>query len=246
MKEEKARSNAKRNFTSSVNSFNLLHGDDALIDLLGRAFDKVERCWDLLENAQTAFIDATDIEDIETDRKGLPYKRIGSALSGVSEEVQPVNKRCNGGRKNSFDEYRGGESEGGRRTKGKTCSRGESVEGHERKGRLDRFLSKKVEMELAMANFARIDRDIKDLVAEASDGDKRREWKKREDKIDSLRKKLAAVGKIDPTRTVEIAQLKDAFVKEVETPFLAPHKWFIGEFKNSAIVLGGGDDQENF
>ena len=57
-----------------MNNFNLLHPDDASIDLLGRAFDKVERCWNMLVHAQTAFINATDIEDIETDPKSLLYR----------------------------------------------------------------------------------------------------------------------------------------------------------------------------
>ena len=238
MKEEKARSNAKRNFTSSVNSFNLLHGDDASIDLLGRAFDKVERCWELLENAQTAFIDATDIEDIETDPKGLPYiNESETHYQGVLRKYNQSTKDATVAERTHLTNIAETKAKDDDERRAKLAAEEKAAKDVREKGeRLDRFLSEKVEMKLAMENFARINRDIKDVVAEASDGDKRREWKKLEDEIDSLRKKLAAVGKIDPTQTVEIAQLQDTFVTDVETPFLATHKWFIGEFKNSAIV----------
>ena len=72
-KEERVRTQAKKNFTTSINSYNLLHADAASVDLLTKAYEKVQRCWELLESAQNAFIEVTDIDDIETDPKGLPY-----------------------------------------------------------------------------------------------------------------------------------------------------------------------------
>ena len=71
VKEERIRTQAKKNFTTSVNLYNLLHASASSIDLLANAFEKVQRCWDLLESAQNAFIEVTEIEDIELDPKGL-------------------------------------------------------------------------------------------------------------------------------------------------------------------------------
>ena len=72
-KEERIRTQAKRNFTTSINAYNLLYAESASIDLVQNAFDKVQRCWERLESAQDAFIEVTDIDDIETDPKGLKY-----------------------------------------------------------------------------------------------------------------------------------------------------------------------------
>ena len=71
-KEERVRTQARKNFTRSVTSFNLLHNESASIDLVTKAFEKVESCWERLELAQNAFIEVTEI-DIETDPKGVVY-----------------------------------------------------------------------------------------------------------------------------------------------------------------------------
>ena len=71
-KEERVRMQAKKNFTRNINTYNLLHAQEASIDLLTNAFEKVRNCWDLLESAQNAYIEVAEI-DIELDPKGLSY-----------------------------------------------------------------------------------------------------------------------------------------------------------------------------
>ena len=95
------------------------------------------------------------------------------------------------------------------------------------------FLSEKVELEMAMENFARINRDIQDVVMEASDVDKRHEWEKLEDEASSLRKKLVALGKIDPMK--DMYEIQKSFDMDVETPFSSNRKFFMTQLKGDSM-----------
>ena len=58
MAEAKAkivRSNCLRNFTRSENQFNEAHAQNLPLDLVTKAFDKLQTCYDKLEAAQDAF-----------------------------------------------------------------------------------------------------------------------------------------------------------------------------------------------
>ena len=233
-KEERVRTQAKKNFTTSINSYNLLHADAASVDLLTKAYEKVQRCWELLESAQNAFIEVTDIDDIETDPKGLPY------LDVSEQNYQDVLRTFSAFKKKAVTEERAylselekakTKEEDERKAKVAEAER-EAAALKEKDEREVEFLSEKVEFELAMDNFARVNRDIQDVVKDASDVDKRREWEKLEDEIGSLRKKLVALGKIDPTK--DMSDLQKLFVDDVETPFTENHKWFMTQLKTAS------------
>ena len=235
-KEERVRTQAKKNFTTSVNSFNILHGDSPTLDLLSKAFDKVQLCWDRLESAQNEFIEVTNIVDIENDPKGLPYldeseQKYQDVLSlfnnftkkAVQDEATQLADLA-AAKKKDDDEQRVKEA----------AEKRDAELQKEKDEKFQLFVSEKVELELAMDNFVRVNKDIQNVVAQASDEDKRREWKKLEDEIGSLRKMFAAVGKIDPTQSLD--DIRTKFVDEVESSFTVNHKWFLTQFKSSSTA----------
>ena len=69
---KKIRSNCLSNFTRSANTFDALYNDEAPIDILTGAFEKVQSCWEKLEAAQDSFIELTAI-DVDTDAMGIAY-----------------------------------------------------------------------------------------------------------------------------------------------------------------------------
>ena len=236
VKEERIRTQAKKNFTTSVNLYNLLHASASSIDLLTNAFEKVQRCWDLLESAQNAFIEVTEIEDIELDPKGLSY------LDVPEQNYQDVLKTYSAYKKQAATEEQTFltnlekkkiKDEDERRAKeaGEERSAVESKKNAEREAE---FSSAKVDFEIAVDNFIRVNKDIQEILTDASDIDKRREWEKLEDEIDSLRKKLVALGKIDPTQ--DISDIKKMFLDDAETPFTENHKWFVNQLKSTSTT----------
>ena len=91
-----------------------------------------------------------------------------------------------------------------------------------------------MDFELAVDYFIRVNKDVQEILKDASDVDKRREWEKLEDEIDSLRKKLVALGKIDPTQ--DISDIKKKFLDDAETPFTENHKWFVNQLKSTSTT----------
>ena len=89
-REERIRTQAKRNFTTSINSYNLLHGDLGSLDILTVACDKVQCCWELFESVQNAFIEMCDIDDIESDPKGLPYLYVHEQSHQDVQDIQCI------------------------------------------------------------------------------------------------------------------------------------------------------------
>ena len=71
-KLKNVRSHALSNFTRSYNNFNSLHDAASPKELVTAAFQKVDSCWNKLEEAQERFIEVTDI-DVENDNAGLKY-----------------------------------------------------------------------------------------------------------------------------------------------------------------------------
>ena len=73
---------------------------------------------------------------------------------------------------------------------------------------------------------------IKGVVAEASDTDKQDSLGKLENDFQETRKKLVALGSVDPLKDTKEHQ--DSFVTTVEKPFVVTQKWFLSQLKDSA------------
>ena len=73
--EKKAQTKALRNFTRNLNSLNELLNDAAVNSLVSPLYEKVKICWEKLEYAHDAYIDAVDaaVVDVENDPEGYPY-----------------------------------------------------------------------------------------------------------------------------------------------------------------------------
>ena len=182
---KRVRTQCLQNFTRSVNQFNEAHAKNLPLDLVTKAFDKVEVWYDKLEAAQDEFVMVADeeAEDYLTDagdsfQKALiaygEFKKRSVDDERTFHQHQAVqNQRAEDDRKAKEDED------------ARAASQLKVQE--ERRAR---FQSDKVELELAMDNFARVNTEIQDVVAGMSDGNKRQELKKLQDEMDSMRNLL--------------------------------------------------------
>ena len=235
-REKKIRSQSLSHFTRSVNNIFSLLKESAPTDLVTAAFDKVQSCWGKLEAAQDAFIEVTDI-DIETDDAGLKYldepgerhrqvlSRYASFLKKANEdEVSFQQKKTEEFQKEEYDR---------REKEAEEAKAAAVIKSREEAGR--KFEVASVEFDVAVDAFKRLNLGIKDVVSDASDNDRRREWQKLEKEFESLKNQLVALGSADPSK--DLSGFEDKFIADVESPFVASQKWFMAELKESSTSI---------
>ena len=223
---KRVRTQCMRNFTRSVNQFNEAHSKNLPLDLVTKAYDKVEMWYNKLEAAQDEFV-------MVAEEEAEDY------LTGAGDSFQKALIAYGKFKKRSVDEERSFQEdqavqnqrvEDDRKAKEDEEARAAS-QLKLREERKTKFEEDKVEFELAMDNFARVNAKIQEVVAGASDCDKRQKLKKLQDEMDSLKYKLVALGKTDHNE--DLTNLKGIFVDSVEKPFSANQKWLLSELKHS-------------
>ena len=153
--EKKKRTQCLRNFTRSVTVFDDVSTKNIPFDLVKKAFDKVESCYEKLEAAQDEYILVAAEE--ETDdylaAPGVSYQRILGAFGAFQQKSADDDKR--------EEAYQVAE-----------------VAEKERQDRELKFTEEKVQFELEMENFARLNLGFTDMMEDASDSDKRKQLEK--------------------------------------------------------------------
>ena len=70
---KKTRTQHLKQFTRNANLLQELLDQHAPSEIVAPQYEKFSICWDKLEEAHEAFISATDMDDIETNKDGYPY-----------------------------------------------------------------------------------------------------------------------------------------------------------------------------
>ena len=220
-KAKKVRTNCMRYFTRSEKQFNEVHAQDLPLDLVTKAFEKLQSCYNKLEKAQEAYALLADEEEEEDylENAGDSYQSI-LVKFGVFQK-KAANDELRFQRELAESKER---AEYDRKKKEKEDAAAE---------REVKFEEEKVEFELVMGNFARLNERVQNVMEEASDEDKRRELEKLQSGMDALKEKLVALGTIDPSQ--DLAELQQTFVDSVEKPFSANRKWLLSSLKNSTL-----------
>ena len=233
MAEKNNRTQRLKNFTRSVNAFNVLHQSDPLIDQLTLAFEKVSTRWDELEAAQDSLIET--IVDEKVAEAEMCY------LDEPETRYHKVLLEYNAYKKKSIeDESRARDlhatnaalAEDERRVKAVENARDIEAARIQTEKKLQ-FESAEEEFKLEVNVFAGTDSGIQDLMKDASVEDKRRSFEKLENQFHSIHKKLV-LGSIDPAK--DINDYRVLFEEKVEKPFTITQKWFLAELKNSVPI----------
>ena len=88
---KKKRTQALKQFTRNANLLQGFLDDQSASEIVAPQYEKFRTCWDQLEDAHETFIDATDMENIETDKDGFPYLNV--PVQGTDVEVFNIHKR---------------------------------------------------------------------------------------------------------------------------------------------------------
>ena len=217
---KKKRTQCLRNFTRSVGRFDEAHSKDIPLDLVSKAFEKVQICYDKLEAAQDEFV-LVAVEDEEEDYLEAPGNSFQRVLVAFGEF-----------QKKSAEEERTIQAQVAEKNEEAEVERKQKAATEAAEERRTKFLEEKAEFELEMDNFNRLNLRIQDVMEEASDADRRKELDRLQDEKDSLDEKLVSLGRVDSSQSLDA--VKAMFIASVETPFVANQKWLLSALKNSS------------
>ena len=226
---KRTRTNCLKNFTRSVKSYNELHAKELPLDLLTQAFDKVQLCFGKLEGAQDNYIEVADTEE-DVDYLEEPSERHQNVLITYGEYKKKCLNEERTFTQNQLEVNQKADEE--RRAK----ERQDAIVAEAEKTQNEKdalYSARLAEFQLAIDAFSRMNLSIKGVVQDASDTDKRDMLGKLEADFQDVRKKLVALETVDSAQDTK--EYKDSFVDNVEKPFVATQKWFLGELKDSVV-----------
>ena len=235
---KKKRTQALSKFTRAYNELIQQIDDSAPAILTTPQFEKVEACWEKLEDAQDDFIENTDI-DIDTDPQGIQYldepgQRHALGLKRYAEylkqekAVQTKHLEETAAQQKVVEEER------------------LKTEAREQKAAEDRLKAEELEAKFESAKagfmsrvvtFGGVNKDIQGTLEVASDTDKRKEWNKMESDFKALQTELHELSALDPSK--EIADVKAAFDTEARDLYVNTQKWILDKLKDCKITSGG-------
>ena len=232
-RERRLRINALSNFTRKFNDFTALLQTEPSTELLTKAYTKVDEVYDKLEQAQEAYLAIADI-DVENDEGGVKYldapgKRYNDVLTQYSAYMNTTSESERVSQQARAKEIQEEEVE---RQKTELAIAKEAADTKAQEETTKKFESAKNEFTLSLETFKRFHLNVKDVVTEASDKDKRREWKKLEDEFKVVGGQLTTLGSIDHLKDVK--EFQEQFIQDAEEPFKDLQKWFMSELKESS------------
>ena len=202
--EKKKRSTALGTFTRNEKAINTMFDENSPTHLVTPQFEKLQACWNKLEEAHDAYIESIDgdVDDATLNE-----------LDGPSERYQAVLKRYTTHLKAYAEQDRADlrQKELNDRKDEEQLKR----EAEELTRKVDtqaRFGSEKAELQLSISAFQRLAVGLKDSVKDASDSDKRRELEKLESNFNTIKTRFVKFAGINHTqdilRTLVILSLK--------------------------------------
>ena len=235
MAEEKKRTACLSKFTRNYNILIQRIDDESPESLVTPQYEKVKECWLSLEDAHDDFIAATDIEDIETDPKGLVY------IDAPNNNYQQALKRYSDFLKASqqlekvqIEEKTKQDLKAEEETRKQIAAEKREAEELLRKEELTvKFNSAKAELYSSIDSFKRLCIPFKDTVKDTSHSDKRSEWSSLHNEYQLLKKALTNLAALDHTQ--DLADINQRFIDDAETHYIALQKWVLSELKDAPV-----------
>ena len=236
--EKKKRITALSNFTRANNIFKSLIADKASAVLVTPQFQKVNSYWEKLEVAHDEFIEATDLDNIETDKDGMLYMEAPGEEYAAT--VRVYSTFLNGAaEKEDYDQRRMADEDRAKEVDARKCMQAEKKEAELQLSQEKLkavFDSAHAELDSSIDSFNRLSLTLVDTLAEASDADKRSEWKRYEADFHSLKDQLTKLHGIDHSQDCTV--ISNKFV-ETETVFTEIQKFMLKAMKETSLTSGG-------
>ena len=226
--EKRKRATALGAFTRNENHLNAMLDDASPIHIVTPQFEKLQTCWDKLEQAHDNYIEsiAGDIDE-ETEK----------SLDDPGKRYQDIVKRYSEYFKNSTvaDRESAREKEQKDREAENTLKK-EAEEIARKEEAKIRFDNEKAEIQMSISAFNRLAVSLK-TVDEASDSDKRSQLTKLETEFNLIKGQLIKCAGIDHNN--DMSDINKSFVDSVENPFVEFRDHIVGLLKNSSSTSGG-------
>ena len=223
---KKLRTNAKKNYTRTLNIVNALLADESPADLVKPQFDKLTSYWDKHEAAHDEYVDLNDddAEDTFLDQSALNHQEVLKQYSAFLKK-EKVDEGTHSKQKAEEDKRLEDE-----RVQREARER-KIIEDEKRAAERDmNFETEKGELLSMVESFRSFSTGIEDSLGGASDSDKRNEWLKVESEYKLIQKKLTTVSGIGHDK--DLKPLRDTFTASAEASFKLMQKWFLTELKD--------------
>ena len=233
---KKKRTQSLSKFTLNVNKLTKLINNNAPLELVRPQYEKVQECWNILEEAHDTYLEEIDENDLEgagglayLDKPGDDHSTVlvlfAVYLKGQDEaQVQAATRRA--------EQEQLLESNKRVREAKERKDQDEAVRVEELTQQFD---SLKSEVDSEVGVFGRSIVNLEDVLKDASGEDKRSKWQKVETEFNQLKDKYIKLGALDPAK--DIGDLSDKFKKEAEECFLAKQTWILPLLKDTSPVV---------
>ena len=241
--EKKRRTIALRNFSRSTGTLtNLLDKNQpsaVVMPEVNKHWEKVTECWDKLQSAHDAFLEETDIVDLETNKDGFPY--LDASTVTYNGLLTKYTKFCSDAKtvekgdveKAEVDKRKAEEAESKRIEAERLQTERENID-REKK---EKFEEEKKEFESAIDTFKRMNASIKETLKDASESDKRSQLERCTEEFSRLKEKFIKLSvSIDDN---DQETFKELYLESAEKPFTETEKWLLPEVKNTPKTSGG-------
>ena len=230
--EKRQRTTAKSNFTRNLNILTSLIDDQSQSFLVTEQFEKFKKCFQKLEETQEAFLNVTDIDDIENHADGLkfmdnPFEQYNTALKAYSNYLKTSQELEHTQAKKREEDGLAAEKE---------LQRQEAKE---------KFKCEAAKLEAAIDTFRQTNEKTQDSIIDAPASDKRQEWQKIEGDFDSLKSQLILLSGIDPTE--DTSAITKKFEDVAVSTYTTVKQWMmpkLTEKSQQATVIEGSSKTE--
>ena len=197
MGDKKERIRALSNFTRNVNTLTKLLDNSSPNSLTAPQFDKMNKCWERLEEAQDKYLESAEGDmDIETDKDGVAYLDAPSVqyndiLVRYATHVktsEAENKEALNQQEKDDEKAR---EENRRKIESDKIAEDTRLRNEELKMKFD---SAAAELSLAIDTFGSLNIGLQDSLTDASVTYKRKEWQRVEKDFELLKQQLVTVS----------------------------------------------------
>ena len=226
--EKRKRSTALGAFTRNENTINVMLDELSPTHIITPQFEKLQACWNKLEEAHDAYIESIDgdVDEVTLNSLDEPSTRYQTVVKRystyfrTSTEQDRVELRAK--------ELKDREDEEKLKRDAEELTRKAEAQA--------RFDSEKAELQMTISAFKRLAVSLKDSVDDALDSDKRSELEKLESNYNSIKTQVVKFAGIDPLQ--DITGVNAAFVADVEEPFIEFRKYVVTQLKDSSTSGG--------
>ena len=235
---ERKRITALATFTRTERNLNAMIDDESPKHLVAPQYEKLQACWNKLEEAHDRYIESIEGDDIDEDnlnkldepsvRYRTVVKRYSNFLKASDNVERAVLLQTEKENRNAKEVIRQQVA-----TEKKTAE-----DDQQKQEMVVRFESAKAELETGIDAFNRFVTSMKESVANVTESVKRNELGKVEAEFNALRSQLVKLTGIDVNQNTTDVSTK--FVDDAEKVYLDFHKQIASELKDSHSSTSGG------